>query len=723
MNPRHIKEIKDSNRIAVAPYNFVELPDKVVPAQLPLPPHNFYDSQRYTGKIECTLITSSPLYTRCGWTPSDFAKYEGKSDDKLTEEEKKQWEEEKRKILASFYSHPDNYHPTIPGSSIRGMLHNLIEIVSYSKIDQVADRHLIYRAFADTTSLGTFYRDRLLQKVEPESDEDSQHRHIFLMQAGYLIQTQQGSGWVIQPAKELVTGTSFARIAIEDISKLIKCPWHNIKHARQVNVSVESLAWHPCREGYIDLYYAKATPPQNANKSAGVLVETRGMPGKKKMECVFGLPDEEATLIPITDNFDYSMIQEYKEQITKEQIELLGKDGVLKPMHPVFYLIEDGKLVFFGHTMMFRLPYEQSIKEFIPNNLYNSETQHIEVDIVEAIFGFIRHKTQGKAQAGRVFFSDAKCHQTADEDIWLSGDKTKSITPKILATPKPTTFQHYLLQDSEEKIDLKHYAREPDETVIRGHKLYWHKGETKLMQIEESDKNNIIKARLQYTDIKPIKSDVYFDFTMKFENLSSVELGSLLWVLNIADNDNFRLSLGMGKPLGMGALKIKNQKLWLSDRQKRYQSLFLENNWAEADELDSEKKIWNNCIQNFESYILGYINPRIKQLRELPRIKSLLAMLSWTGISENSSRYMEIARKQEPCIGELKRNGKGTNEYSKRPILPTPLQVKRDDKPKKQDSSIQSFQKPSMENRQRDNLGGSNPNAWARSSKPSKPKK
>ncbi|KST66167.1 TIGR03986 family type III CRISPR-associated RAMP protein [Mastigocoleus testarum] len=693
MNPRHIKEISESERIAVAPYNFVELPDKVVPAQLPLPPHNIYDSQRHTGQINCTLTTSSPLYIRCGWTPSNFAKYEGKADEKLTEEEKKQWEKEKRKILAPFYNYPDRSHPTIPGSSIRGMIRNLIEIISYSKIDQVADRQLIYRAFADTTSLGTFYRDRLLQKVETQNNEDSQHRYKFLMQAGYLIPTKKGSGWSIRPAKELVSGASFARIEIKEIDKLVKRSWHNIKHTRRVSVSVEPLAWHSCRGGYIDLYYAKATPlnRHRQNISSGVLVETGGISDKKKMECVFGLPDEDAKLIPIPDNSDYSMIQEYKEQITKKQIELLGKDGVLKPMHPVFYLLEDDKLVFFGHTMMFRLPYKQSIKKFIPDNLYNSTTQQLKVDITEAIFGFIQRNKKGKEQAGRVFFSDAKCHNTTDEDIWLTGEKTKSITPKILASPKPTTFQHYLVQNSEEQIKLKHYASERNETVIRGHKLYWHKGEVKLSQIKENNKENINNSPLQYTEIKPIKSDISFDFTINFENLSAAELGSLLWILDIAGNGDYRLSLGMGKPLGMGAIRIINQELWLSNRQKRYQNLLIGNNWAEANELDSQRRIWNKCTQAFEDYVLKCINPNVQKLKDLPRIKSLLTMLSREGICENYSRYMEISRDQEPCIGRLKRNKKGTNEYAKRPILPTPLQVKRDNKINKQNNSRNSI--------------------------------
>ncbi|BAY87720.1 hypothetical protein NIES267_72440 (plasmid) [Calothrix parasitica NIES-267] len=697
MNPRHIKQIKDSNRIANAPYNFIELPNKVVPAKLPLSSDNNYDSERYTGQINCTLTTSSPLYIRCGYTPSDFKKYEGKADDELTEEQKKQWEQEKRKILASFYSYPDNYYPTVPGSSIRGMIRSLIEIISFSKIDQIADKQLIYRAFADITSLGTFYRNRLLKEAEQESSEDAQHRYLFLMQAGYLI--QRGSKWVIQPAKELVSGASFARIRIKDISKLVKRSWHNIKHARKVSISVKPLAWHPCREGYIQLYYAQATPPLNQNISSGVLVETGGMPNKKKLECVFGLPDEEANLIPIPDDFDYSIIQEYQEQITKEQIKVLGKDGALKSMHPIFYLVEDGKLIFFGHTMMFRLPYKQSIKEFIPKNLYNSENQQVKVDITEAIFGFISRNKKGQGQAGRVFFSDAKCHNNVDEDIWLSGNKTKSMTPKILATPKPTTFQHYLVQDSENENDLKHYASEPEkETVIRGHKLYWHKPNIKRKDIEEINTVEMEKSSSQYTKIKPIKPDVSFNFNIHFENLNNIELGAILWILKISAKPEYCLSLGMGKPLGMGAIKIEHELL-LNKRHERYYKLFNNNQWLTGGEnQDNTKSESESCIKAFKDYILKNIHEddhpeafNATELDEIPRIQTLLLMLRCDNPpSADDTRYMEISRKQEPCVGGLKRNRKGTNEYSKRPILPTPLQVKLDSESQESSSNTNS---------------------------------
>lgn len=696
MNPKHIDNVP-ADRRAVAPYNFVELPEKIIPSE-PIPTHNCYHDNRHTGKIECTLTTSSPLYIRCGMSSTDFTKFGGKSDEDVTNDDERS---EKRKILASFFQNPANQYPTIPGSSLRGMLRTLVEIVSYSKIDKVADKQLIYRAFADTTSLGEFYRDQLLQK-------EGERQYSFLMQAGYMIQTQQGSGWAIKPAKNIVDGTSFAKINISQIKSLVKSRWHEIKHASKVNVHVELMAWHPHKGEFIELYYAQAMPTSgHQSKCQGVLVETGGMPGKKKMECVIGLPDDEGTLIPIPDYPD-SMLQDYKEQLTKEQIKLLGKNGVLKPMHPVFYLIEEGKLVFFGHTMMFRLPYKESIKKFtpepnykfLPDYAYNSPT----LDITEAIFGFVRDTKQkeNQAQAGRVFVSDAKCQKSAGDDIWLKGDITKSVIPKILTTPKPTTFQHYLVQNSAVESELKNYASQlNDETVIRGHKLYWHKGSVELNQIEESNTNKIKDAPSQYTDIKPIKKDVSFEFTIWFENLSEVELGALLWVLKLAADKNYRLSLGMGKPLGMGAVQIIYE-LSLSNRHHRYCHLFQDNDWATGNNFGIDhNQIKTSCLQKFEDCVLKHTEAQLNNLHDVPRIKNLLTMLQWPGVADNSSRYMEIERKKQPCIGKLK-DGKA-NEYKKRPVLPTPSQVIKEDSKRNYPGS------PSPSSG-----GGSNPAAWQR---------
>ncbi|MGC1395940.1 MAG: hypothetical protein WA828_16910, partial [Coleofasciculaceae cyanobacterium] len=96
MNPKHIDSLP-KKRQAFAPYNFVELPNEelVVLAQ-ELPQQNIYDPQRYTGYIQCTLVTESPLYIRGGLLPNDFKNFGDRSCNldelgQLTPEEQKRW--------------------------------------------------------------------------------------------------------------------------------------------------------------------------------------------------------------------------------------------------------------------------------------------------------------------------------------------------------------------------------------------------------------------------------------------------------------------------------------------------------------------------------------------------------------------------------------------------------------------------------------------------------
>lgn len=49
----------------------------------------------------------------------------------------------------------------IPGSSLRGMLRSLVEIITYSKVSKISDHSLVYRAVADISILRPTYRDRM----------------------------------------------------------------------------------------------------------------------------------------------------------------------------------------------------------------------------------------------------------------------------------------------------------------------------------------------------------------------------------------------------------------------------------------------------------------------------------------------------------------------------------------------------------------------------------
>ena len=663
MNPKHNDDIpgfieiqerdktKQIKRRAIAPYNFVELPESVVEVSPDcLISKNVYCNNRYTGRIECTLTTESPLYIRCGFTKEEFKNGV-----------------ESKKLPDFFYTNPsgESTKPVIPGSSLRGMLRSLVEIITFSKIDKVTTDNLVYRAVGDTSSLGHKYRDYFLKN-------EGNKTFSFLMHAGFM--TQKGSDWYIRPASEIIDGVSFARIEKIDLPDNLP-HWNNLCNAFEVTVQVEAIRPHSHNKGRIKLNYAKARLKNNG--ISGVVVKT-GLAPSKHMEFVFGLPHLNSSNDIFISN---EMLQGYKDQITDGQKQLIGEASVFQEMQPVFYILEENKLLFFGHTMMFRLPYEKSVEKFVPEKL-NDLTK---IDLADAIFGWVDKKElpeNMRQRASRVFVTDAQYQSANERGIWYKGNFDNTVTPQILSEPKPTCFQHYLVQPEKDnpqadKAKLKHYASQPEsETVIRGHKLYWHKG--KNHNFEHPDGNKATGT--QVTKIKPINSGVKFKFYINFENLTNIELGALLWVLDITQREDekdkqYRLKLGMGKPLGMGSIKVE-PKLCLSDRQQRYRSLFSSNDWNNGEIEQSDNNLSKYKV-NFEEELINQLHNSgvyqdFKEFDKITRIQMLLGMLVW---EENPSeqyieqrRYMEIKREKRPRIND-------SNEYKERPVLPTPLQV------------------------------------------------
>jgi CRISPR-associated protein (TIGR03986 family) len=263
-------------------------------------------------------------------------------------------------------------------------------------------------------------------------------------------------------------------------------------------------------------------------------------------------------------------------------------------------------------------------------------------------------------RAGRVFFSDASFVEERN-GVWYS---EIPLIPSTLGSPKITTFQHYLVQDKTQNHDpdfrqtLAHYGK-LSETEIRGHKLYWHKGDNPTIEATDDQK----KKEKQVTRITPVKAGVGFSFRVYFENLHGYELGALAWALQLpGDKDkSYCHKLGMGKPLGMGAVKITSS-LQLTERINkdagRYATLFAQGRFADgAKQTDVQR-----FIDDFEGTVLARIAPDKKRLTELDRIRMLLAMLQWHDVSSQwleQTRYLKI----EP------------NEYKERPVLPDPLIV------------------------------------------------
>jgi CRISPR-associated protein (TIGR03986 family) len=774
MNPRHLKQVPD-DRKAIAPYNFVELPNKVVPAQVEcngkLRDNDRYYSDRHTGKIICTLKTESPLYIRCGLTPVDFATFNDTPNEELTPEQ--------RKKKAEFFLHPSNLKPVLPGSSLRGMLRTLVEIISFGKIDRVSDQQkFFFRAVAaeNDDPLRNKYKDHIGNMAKN-------------VKAGYLEFDKKQNKWFVQPTQK-IDDKLFFEVKEEDIkddlpSLIFMKKANYIPQYIQISFEVtetsinvsENLNKYSSHKGWL---------VTSGNMLENLLEKTTEQEREKllqkkegrKYHYIVGEADRSATRLEISPD----AIRNYRDALTNFQ---KGKEkpfqnnpknrfdekmGVLQEGLPIFYCEpQNGQSIvtLFGQSPNFRIPYSPnndgqaaSAVNFIPKEVGESE----KIDLADAIFGFVRGKKDktervatenGKdkreqSRAGRIFVSDAQYKpdedakfQTDEDGIWLTDD---TITPKILASPKPTTFQHYLVQPEDTqavKSKLKHYGNPITETVIRGHKLYWHKRNVSQNSITANETEaEIEKKRSQYTEIKPIKAGVSFEFKINFENLSDVELGGLLWILTLAGDDTdklkminldskekYRLSLGMGKPLGMGAVAIE-YKLVLNERYKnepknRYTQLFDGDKWLTGDNCKDTPDKQKHCLDKFEQYIVnnisikdcpqGFLNTGNRDnlnLKDIPRIRMLLAMLSWNFPPSSETRYMEIERTQQPRLGD------DENEYKERRVLPTPFQLMN--RLNEDNRQLHNSPPPSNPSSQNQAKGGNNNTATQRPPKPPK---
>jgi CRISPR-associated protein (TIGR03986 family) len=634
----------NTSRIAHAPYNFVPLPEQVIRVDYKIPGHDRYAGR--TGYMDCSLTTLTPTYTRAALNPEFFACW---SDDKSGMMKNSQ----ARETYAQFFHLDDAQRPIIPGSSLRGMTRALIEIAGYGKMQWVNEDNLIFRAVGDPSSLGDFYRSKFLGVNKASSPDMHFDYPSPQIRGGYLRITP--NGYAILPASQHL-GETFIHVEYEEVRKILSVRNHSFY---DVYVAPDKRKTSDRgRRGSGILKLDLAIAPNISDKPKIGLVKaklvTSGHMGgrhKKHCHCAIYEPDSSAKLIPIPERLWrlYSKDCEISRGITPRIIE--------RDWDPLFYLVNDrNELVFFGPTVMFRVPYDTSPSDLVPSFIKNDDAK----DLAETIFGYVAERKKTKSLAGRVFFTDAICDLN-QENIWLPNG---IITPKILGSPKPTTFQHYLVQDKDINHDpdnkhlLAHYGTPtPEETVIRGHKLYWHKQDgldtEDFREIEEPQ----WESDTQHTQIKPVSADKKFSFRVYFENLEDVELGALLWVLDLPQGHHHKI--GMGKSLGLGSVDIEPH-LVMTNRFERYSKLFNDKDWCTGE--DAEISI-EKFKQDFEDYVLKHMDQKergsAQEISQLSRIEMLLKMLEWPGPNADLTKYMTI----EP------------NQYKGRPVLPDPLNV------------------------------------------------
>lgn len=189
--------------------------------------------------------------------------------------------------------------------------------------------------------------------------------------------------------------------------------------------------------------------------------------------------------------------------------------------------------------------------------------------LAEQLFGFVEQSTESQDEkdpewraftlAGRVKFSNALSNGVVVQQ--------KEQVSKILDSPKKSGYASFYFQNDNgtgdfiPRKDLKPAKHEP-----KGRKIYLHHPESSnenpaWVSLDPNEQAHE-KAR-----VAPLSKGEFW-FHLDFDNLTDLELNLLCYA--IRPSEAFRHKIGMGKPLGMGRVRLDPVALCMVDRKCRY---------------------------------------------------------------------------------------------------------------------------------------------------------
>lgn len=217
---------------------------------------------------------------------------------------------------------------------------------------------------------------------------------------------------------------------------------------------------------------------------------------------------------------------------------------------PVFFRINESNTKYvkdLGLAYLYKMPYAHSVKEFLPEE---HRLGFFKPDLAESIFGYVNEQD---ALKGRVQFSTA----WADMKTVQKGKRINT----ILGSPKASYYPIYIKQTgSNGSVDRttkgrpiyktfmdKGSVKEPAE--LSGRKRY--------PVVEQEVKNLPAGTADMGVEFTPLEKGAKFTATINYFNLRPVELGALLSALTFHNNaSECYHGLGMAKPYGFGRVAL-----------------------------------------------------------------------------------------------------------------------------------------------------------------------
>lgn len=464
-----------------APYNFVPLNEKVfypswseqVTQDLP-----FSDSE--DGVIEVKLKNVSPLFTRDGALEKHSAHIMGKDGKR---------------------------HYFIPGTTIKGMLREIVEIMSFGKMQE--DKDFQNRWFG--------YRDVANRMNKAKSAE-------YLKKVNNAI-----PGWLSKEGERYFFTPCDGQLEkIHSIEVGLNFPGYNPNGSIwETNVSVGSDSNH------------YPTYPEREKDGISYRIVCTGLMQGKKHELLF--PSDRGDSIPLSEETirAFKSIYEGTPDFAKEKE---GKGCFLMALEkgyeiPVFYLKMQNGQEILGMSRMFKLPFRNNVRQQVEILQKADKTRH---DLGETLFGY----TGDDNLKGRVQISHAFMEGTVEDSELIE-------TKGILGTPKASYYPLYLKQQHSP------YKTYDENEGIAGRKLYRIHSKGTTTQLPQGENKNV------GTTFKALPAGQTFTLRISLHNTREAEIGAILAALTFNMTPDVFFNLGMAKAFGFGKCHIDKEDITL----------------------------------------------------------------------------------------------------------------------------------------------------------------
>lgn len=519
-----------------APYNFVPVSEKVFfPGNDYQISHDVPFKDGESGAITIKVEAHSPIYVRNG---------------------QKQNEED-----VSFSKDSDGKY-FIPGTSIKGMIRSVLEIISFGKIGKVNKWIPTYR---DLTKEGEAYKNEMKNVrcgwLTSTNSSDSGYEIIDCGEPKRISHKEIDNKFITEfeskfkyetalPNKKLNDNQKIASYKYDLVSKNNKWSRDTLYFFKKSQKNSESLSGneHNSEMQANKIEYSCEFANDNDHDFKAHIVFTgqpdlrkvsgsNGKPSGKYLEFLFVNNDEDKnSRIPLSNETFKNFLFAYydNDPLNESKDWRYWKEFLYKgDKIPIFFKKSGTTILHFGLSYLYKLPYAYGIDTAIDNLGKNHKVSNF--DLAEAMFGTEQNNNSLK---GRVQFSIAKstnaCKELPKQEV-------------VLGSPKVSYFPTYI-------NSAKGYGS--SNLQIKGRKRY-----------PVHNTNDVVPnigTETVSTRFKPLAKGAEFKFVIRYHNLRKVELGALLTALTLNDvnsKEDLFHSIGMGKPLGYGKIKLKVESI------------------------------------------------------------------------------------------------------------------------------------------------------------------